>query len=197
MQKTILATFELNPEVDNHQKWEVLKAVEYNLDSRTLKWKRQGDKIVIRYVHEDWASLGGSKSCPENLLWDLSFEGMNFQSLAVEYDDALLPSSENNSNGGFLFRNGECYSYIEIYDVVIITSLPSRKRVSMFLDVSSHHSDMDTLRRGFLRVMLRFENQLCITQTALRLIQAYERDPENGGRIQRFKGELLERIAQV
>lgn len=197
MRKVILVTFGVDPTVDENQKGSVLEAAQNTLGSRTWKSERQGDTVVVKHLLEDWSVLDETKTCPENVLWNLSLEGMIFQTFTVKYDPALLPSPQVHSSGDHEFRKGECHCFIEIHDRVVVTSLPNWEEVSISLDLTSPHSDMDTLRKGFLGIVRRFEAQLRLTQTLRRLIQAYQFGPRNGGRIKRFTNQLFLEIAKV
>lgn len=198
MQKTLIVTFGVDPKVDETQRLNVLEEALSNLKRRRFDCEQRGDNLVIRRVCKDWDTLEGSHDFPENTLWGLFVEGMTFLDFVVEYEDALLPSPEAGYNGNFQFRNGECYFNIEIRDQVVVTCLPGLRKVSISLkEIPDCHNDEDTLRKGFIDIMLRLEAQLRLTQTSLRLILSYEVDRENIGRRERFKNRLFLEIAKI
>jgi hypothetical protein len=76
--------------------------------------------------------------------------------------------------------------------------LPSQQKVLVSLDIPDVNEDfLDMLRRGFLDIRGQIESQLKLTQTALRLVKAYEANPRNDVRVRRFKTKLFLQIAKV
>jgi hypothetical protein len=196
MQKTLILTFGIRPEVEHTRKWLVFRDAQEDLERRTLACIKDGDVLVAKHLHKNWDKRGSS-SCPENSFWNIGIEGMRFMNLTVEYTNAHLPSPEPDYVGNCKMRNGECCFPIEIYDQVFVTSLPSQEKVFMSLNVLDAHADQDTLRRGFLRIQHEIEAQLKLTQTAKRLSKAYEAIPRNEARVRRFKNKLFLQIAKV
>jgi len=200
MQKTLILTFELCPEIDQRQKWSVLDEAQKHLVARTLACSREGNKLIGKHIHKNWNRHNGPKTCYENTFWNIPLEGMKFTNISAEYTNAFLPSPEPDFMGNFEWWNGESRWFPGPNNqLVILTCLPSREMISLSMDIKfgTKYEDMDIQRKAFLEIGWKIENMLKLTQTTRRLVGAFEVNPPNPGRIRRFKNKLFLEIAKI
>jgi hypothetical protein len=164
-----------------------------------------GQLNITGFFDEEFpVQIEGVESCGLNAYSDdRLLDGMTVESVTVSYSDALipLPSKRDMNEHGTEFRNGECRHHVESepgkFITPIVTSLPSRETVSIFLKIEGEgYDERDPYRRALLNVMWEVERKIIATRKALQLIKAFRTTPPNEGFVERAIRELFVAIGR-